>query len=171
MSSDDSEHDANANARFASSDIQQVFDQGDVLSPVVFDALSTVLAVQWPEWYRVVVQTLLERPPEWGDWLAGGFLYARPCLVCRDTASYRSGKLRIHRHGTFDDTLLPVTEWSPSYVVVGGTGSGFILIDTSRESPQFLIIDKDTYAISQFLDIAQVASSPESFARTLLAGR
>lgn len=139
-----------------------------VLTPQSFDLLATELRVQWPNWYRVLVLALLQRSRPHGDWLPGGFLFARPWLIYRDTEDYRTGGLKLFREAASANALEPMP-WAPSFVIVGHHGDGSIVLDAADDRQMLYDIYKETYSLRPFLNVQEVAESPQAFAAILHA--
>ncbi len=129
-------------------------------------AVARDLEVSWPTWYRVIVLQLAEASQgTHGRSLPGGFLYANPSQIIKDTLHYRRGDLSLYSE---TPQGLQQVDWPHSMVVVGNTGDGCITVDTASEEALFYNIYKENYTLQPFIRVTELADSPEAFARMLI---
>jgi hypothetical protein len=137
------------------------------LTRETFDALATTLGVRWPDWYSRLVRTLLDAGCDVARELS--YVCLPPDIVAEWTRCYREGRLTLNRReGTEERGPLVETSWPPSLVIVGHTGGGDLVIDTSANDGRFAIIDKEDHCLKPFVDIIEFAGSPEAFAQQCL---
>lgn len=147
----------------------KIQEYGTLLTPQTLEHLAAALHVQWPTWYKSLMFPLLKVAKTFGDWLPGGFLYSRPALIYRDTIDYQDRNLSLLTTIAHDQHSLQPIDWPQSFVVVGHCGDGAIFINTSADDHIFNNIYKEDYTIRQFIDIRNVAATPEHFAEMLIA--
>jgi hypothetical protein len=141
-------------------------DYGTVLTAETLNRLAAAMGVQWPEWYQTLMEVLLRRLPENGDWLPGGFLYSRPMLITRNTRAYRDGKAHVWvvEPGSRERKAVA---WPHGHVVVGSCGEGAVVIDTASAAEKFYVIDRETQVLRVLIDVGAEAVSIEAFAQLL----
>ena len=143
------------------------FSEDVELNATTFEELASALGVQWPDWYRRFVLTLLERPiGPWG-WLPGGFIMGELWIVWRDNKYYRTGSGQLYTRPTPDGPRVAVS-WPKSYAIVGSCGSGDLLIDTASDDWIIHNIYKEDYCLVPFLNLRDHATSPEEFAKQII---
>ena len=104
--------------------------------------------------------------------MPGGFLFASPRRAYEETVAFRRGELFFSGAPSVG-TAGPEWPGRPlprHFVVVGRTGEGPVILDTSRESPVLLWLDKEGYWREPIIDFAALGKDPAEVARAITAG-
>jgi hypothetical protein len=149
---------------------QIVAEIDDEMTPASLEALSAALSVRWPQWYPPFVLELTKMPNAVRPfWLPGGFLFASPRRAYEETMSYRRGQQFFSGAPSIDAAgpAWPAHPLPTQYIVVGETGEGAVLVDTSSQLPRLLWLDKEGYWRQPLIDFPAEGKTPAEVARAI----
>ncbi len=135
-------------------------DFEDVSQPVT-DALMAKLAgtlqVSWPDWYLRLILAYGTKPPS--------YIFSCARSIYQRTIAARSGLVRLIEES--ENGQWREVPWPNSHLIVGEIGDGDVVIDTTSETGDVLLLDRETGTFRLFFNISAVGPTPELAAESL----